>query len=103
MLGLLPVSLAFITELRIARVNETFEYLCLVYWYIWLEVCIPRVAVCETVTVVNAKMAKQKDRKTTIFYLSFQKAGVKMMRTENISRRPISMRNEHIHLAKSGR
>ena len=32
MLGLLPVSLVFITELRIARVNETFEYLCLVYW-----------------------------------------------------------------------
>lgn len=27
MLGLLPVSLAFITELRIARVNEAFEYL----------------------------------------------------------------------------
>ena len=64
MLGLLPVSLVFITELRIARVNETFEYLCLVYWLIRLEVCIPRVAVCETVTVVNAKMAKWRNKKT---------------------------------------
>ena len=34
MLGLLPVSLVFITELRIARVNEAFEYLCLEYWKI---------------------------------------------------------------------
>lgn len=64
MLGLLPVSLAFITELRIARVNEAFEYLCLEYWKTWLEVCIPSVAVCETLIVVNAKMTKWRNKKT---------------------------------------
>ena len=36
------------------------------------------------------------------FYCSFQNAGVKIINTENISRRPISMRSEHIHFAKSG-
>ena len=35
-------------------------------------------------------------------YLSFQNVGVKIISTENISRRPISMSSEHAHFAKSG-
>ena len=35
-------------------------------------------------------------------YCSFQNAGVKIINTEKISRRPMSMRREQIHLAKSG-
>ena len=37
------------------------------------------------------------------FYCSFQNCGVNIISTEKISRRPMSMRSEHIHLAKSGR
>ena len=35
-------------------------------------------------------------------YCSFQNDGVKIINTEKISRRPMSMRREQIHLAKSG-
>ena len=36
------------------------------------------------------------------FYCSFQNDGVKIINTEKISRRPMSIRREQIHLAKSG-
>lgn len=37
-----------------------------------------------------------------VIYLSFQNSGVKIMRTENISSRPMSINSAQIHFAKSG-
>ena len=63
--------------------------------------CQAVVAAVEQVFTIIGDNSKKKRQQQT--HLSFQKRGVKMMSTENISKRPINMRTEHIHFAKTGK
>lgn len=40
--------------------------------------------------------------KDSVFYVLFQNSGVRITNTVNISKRPMSIKAEHIHLAKAG-